>query len=124
MKIVAVLLTEGVKRGERGLDICGLITQLGASLPQLIDFLHATVLLDLNPHESGPVYPVEIELRNPHNEVIATCKTRTSLALSVQGAPTVVTFPLGSVFLDMHGPYYVHVRVGNAAGSVAFDFHG
>lgn len=124
MKIVAVLLTEGVEINERGLDIRGLKTNFSAPLPLLVDFLHATVILDLNPQDSGPVFPISIELRDPDNEVIAESRTRTSLALGVQGSPSVVTFPIGTVFLDAYGPYIVQVQVGSASGSVAFDLHG
>ena len=123
MKIVAVLLTKGVEISEGGLDIKGLMTTLGAPLPLLIDFLHATVILDLNPQDSGPVFPVEIELRDPDNETVARSNTRTSLALGMQGSPTIVTFPLGAVFLEAYGPYFVYVKIGSAEGSVAFDFH-
>lgn len=123
LKIVAVLLTEGVEPGERGLDIRGLMTNLCAPIPLRVDFLHATAIFDMNPQDAGPVFPVEIELRDPNNEIIAESRTRTSFAMGIQGSPSVVTFPLGTVYLDTFGPYIVQVRIGSTSGSVAFDLH-
>jgi hypothetical protein len=108
--------------GERGLDIKGLMTHLCAPLPLVVDFLHATAILDLNPQDAGPVFAIEIELRDPDDRVIAESRTRNSLSMGVQGSPCVVTFPLGTVYMDTYGPHIVQVRIGSASGSVAFDF--
>lgn len=123
MKIVAVLLTEGVVLGEGRLDIRGLMTHLRAPTPLTLDFLHATVILDLNPQDSGPIFPVSLEVRDPDNQIIAESRTRMTLFLGVQGSPSVVSMPLGMVYLTTHGPHIVQIQIGSTTGSVAFDFH-
>jgi len=122
LKIIAALLTEGVSPGERGLDIKGLMTHLCAPLPQFIDFLHITVMVDLNPQDVGTIFPVEVLLKDPRGQTICESRTRTSFASGIQGAPSVVTFPVGAVLLDNHGPHMIEISIGSTSGSVAFNF--
>lgn len=121
MKIVAALVTEGLAAGERGLDIRGVMTHLLTHLPMLIDTLHATVIVDLNPQDAGRVFPVEVCLTDPNGSIVAEGRTRTSFAPGVLGALAIATFPLGSVMLDTPGPHLIEVTIGSASSSVAFD---